>query len=169
MCNTAGSLLAAQNSGLLDVTTYLAGISGSCWAIATLYSGVVGDVPPIERLIEHLTSRIQKSYFDMETLDLVTTPPTNKYLLGGLMRKASAPGAEVSLVDIYGTLISSRILVPSDSAIPVDPRFLSLHRFRRLLDYSASLPLPILTAVMHDIPPPVQQPLKESSRTGRPQ
>ncbi|EJU04124.1 FabD/lysophospholipase-like protein [Dacryopinax primogenitus] len=161
MFNTVGSLLAAQNSGLLDVTTYLAGISGSCWAITTLYSGVVGDAPPIERLAQHLSMRVQKSYFDMETLDLMTTPPTNKYLLSGLMRKAAAPGAEVSLVDIYGTLISSRLFVPSDPNTTVDPRFLSLHRFRRLLDSSASLPLPILTGVMHDIPPAAQQPLKE--------
>ncbi|KZT61963.1 FabD/lysophospholipase-like protein [Calocera cornea HHB12733] len=161
MFNTAGSLLAAQKTGLLDVTTYLTGISGSCWAIATLYSGVVGDEPPMDRLIEHLKTRIQTSYFDMETLDLLTTPPTNKYLLSGLMRKAAAPGAEVSLVDIYGTLISSRLFVPTDKDTAVDPRFLSLHRFRRLLDWSASLPLPILCAVMHDIPPAAQKPLKE--------
>ncbi|KZO98758.1 FabD/lysophospholipase-like protein [Calocera viscosa TUFC12733] len=161
MFNTAGSLLAAQKTGLLDVTTYLSGISGSCWAIATLYSGVVGDAPAMERLIDHLEDRIQTSYLQMDTLDLLTTPPTNKYLLSGLMRKASAPGAEVSLVDIYGTLISSRLFVPSDKETPVDPRFLSLHRFRRLLDSAASLPLPILCAVMHDIPPAAEKPLKE--------
>ena len=50
---------------------------GSCWAIGTMYSGVSGSVSPGETA-EHLIERINTSYLDMDTLDMLITPPTNK-------------------------------------------------------------------------------------------
>lgn len=75
-----------------------------------------------------------------------------KYLLSGLLHKATAPGwGGVSLTgitlpypyssskayfnptDIYGTLVSARLFVP-DNLEKLDPRWLSLHHFRRFVD-----------------------------------
>ena len=53
----------------------------------------------------------------------------------------------MSLVDLYGTLLGSRLYVPSDLA-RLDPRHLSLHFFRRCVDNGA-LPLPIFSAIQH--------------------
>ena len=95
MINTTGSLIGAKESGLLDCVTYISGISGmpalilvstslsltppegSCWALGALYSGVSGSYEPVDSA-EHLIQRIQTSYVDASTLDLLTTPPTNK-------------------------------------------------------------------------------------------
>ena len=94
MINTTGSLIGAKESGLLDCVTYISGISGmqalvlvsislsdsaegSCWALGALYSGVSGSYEPGDSA-EHLIQRIQTSYVDASTLDLLTTPPTNK-------------------------------------------------------------------------------------------
>ncbi|TDL24273.1 FabD/lysophospholipase-like protein [Rickenella mellea] len=162
MINTTGSLVGADASGLLDCITYTAGISGSCWALGVLYSEVAGNSRP-ESAARHLAERLQTSYLDMETLDMLITSPTNKYLISGLLRKATAPLGSVSLTDVYGTLVSARLFVPSDLT-GLDPRNLSLHQFRRNVD-NASLPMPIFTAVLHEVPVEIEKPLADA-KTG---
>ncbi|KAI0354075.1 FabD/lysophospholipase-like protein [Trametes cingulata] len=158
MLNTLGSLTAAKASGVLDCVTYTAGVSGSCWALGILYSGVAGSHRP-EDAAAHAKARIQVSYLDMETLDALVTPPTNKYLLSGILRKAAGPTGTASLVDLYGTLLASRLYVPTDIT-RLDPRHLSLHFYRRNLDNGA-LPLPILSAIQHVTPPEKAEAIKE--------
>lgn len=63
--------------------------------------------------------------------------------------KASAPSGSVSLTDIYGLLISSRLFVPSELD-SLEAGFLSLYKFRRFVDQGA-LPLPIFTAIQHGL------------------
>ncbi|KAI8973120.1 FabD/lysophospholipase-like protein [Trametes punicea] len=149
MLNTLGSLTAARTLGILDCVTYTAGVSGSCWALGILYSGVAGSHLP-EDAAAHAKDRIRVSYLDMETLDALVTPPTNKYLLSGILRKAAGPTGTASLVDLYGTLLSSRLFIPTDIG-RLDPRHLSLHFYRRNVDNGA-LPLPILSAIQHVTP-----------------
>ena len=61
--NTIGALGEFKESGLLDCVTYVAGISGSCWAMGALYSGVAGGTDP-RMAAEHLRERIQVPYVD---------------------------------------------------------------------------------------------------------
>lgn len=84
---------------------------------------------------------------------------TSQYLLSGLLLKANAPLGAVSLIDIYGTLISSRLFIPTDISA-LDPDNLSLHKFRRFID-DGSMPLPIFTAIQHEIPPAPAKALQE--------
>jgi len=65
----------------------------------------------------------------------------------------------VSLVDAYGTLIASRLFVPTNVQ-SLDPRSLSLHHFRANVD-SGRLPLPIFCAIQHATPPDQVQALKD--------
>ncbi|KAH9896493.1 FabD/lysophospholipase-like protein [Cubamyces lactineus] len=158
MLNTLGSLTAANSNGILDCVMYTAGVSGSCWALGILYSGVAGSHVPGDAAA-HAKERIQTSYLDMETLDALVTPPTNKYLLTGILRKAAGPTGTASLVDLYGTLLSSRLFIPTDVR-RLDPRHLSLHFFRRNIDNGA-LPLPILSAIQHVTPPENAEKIRE--------
>jgi len=96
----------------------------------------------------------------MSTLDMLITPPTNKYLLAGLLRKANAQLGTVSLTDLYGTLLSARLLVPEDTG-NIDPTQLSLFQFRRAIQ-DASLPMPIFTAISREIPTSLEKPLAEA-------
>ena len=64
-----------------------------------------------------------------------------------MLRKAAGKEGTVSLVDLYGTLLSSRLYVPSD-VTKLNPRHLSLHYFRKNVD-TGDLPLPILSAIQH--------------------
>ncbi|KAG9035347.1 hypothetical protein FRB95_011498 [Tulasnella sp. JGI-2019a] len=144
MCNTAGALRAAESSGILDVTTYIAGISGSCWTLGALYSGISGSYSP-RLAAEHLRQRARSSYIDAATFDMVITKPTNKYLLTGIINKLASPSGNLSLVDIYGTLLSARLFTPEDLT-KLNPLHLSPRHFRVPVD-DASLPMPIFTAV----------------------
>lgn len=65
------------------------------------------------------------------------------------MQKSVGSTGTVSLVDIYGTLVASRIFVPSDLS-QLDPKHLSLHRFRRHVDNGA-MPLPIFAAIQCEL------------------
>jgi hypothetical protein len=80
MTNTTGSLVGARESGILDCITYIAGISGSCWALGVLYSGIANKLghPDPHIAAAHIKDRVSKSFFDTITLDLLTNPPTNK-------------------------------------------------------------------------------------------
>ncbi|KAG9126079.1 hypothetical protein FRC07_005004 [Ceratobasidium sp. 392] len=155
MVNSLGALQAAEETGILNCTSYVAGISGSCWALAMLYSGVAGSPSP-SQVRQHLISRIQTPYLDASTLDILITPPTKKYLLSGFLHKATAPGwGGISLTDIYGTLVSARLLVP-DNLDTLDSRCLSVHQFRRFVD-DGSCPMPILTAVSRHLREPLEK------------
>ncbi|KAJ3491784.1 hypothetical protein NLI96_g443 [Meripilus lineatus] len=138
------SLIGAQSIGLLDCVTYTAGVSGSCWALSVLYSGVAGSHQP-RTVADHIKERIKTSYLDIATLDEFVNPPTNKYLLAGILRKAAGSTGTASLVDVYGTLLASRLFVPSDLG-KIDHHQLSLHLLRRNVD-NGQLPLPIFTAI----------------------
>lgn len=65
------------------------------------------------------------------------------------------PLVTVSLTDLYGTLVCSRILVPDDIS-KLDPAQLSLHGFRRFVDTGA-LPMPIFTAISRHLPAPLDK------------
>ncbi|KAJ5780187.1 hypothetical protein N7457_005347 [Penicillium paradoxum] len=145
-----GSYLAAQEAGLWDCITYTAGVSGSCW-LQTLYHSSVGQ-RDFDKLVDHLKSRLGVHIaFPPAALDLLTTAPTNKYLLSGFVEKLKGdPGADFGLVDIYGLLLAARLLVPRGELGISDRDFKLSNQRVNLMD--GAHPLPIYTAVRHEIP-----------------
>ncbi|KAJ5305506.1 uncharacterized protein N7443_005166 [Penicillium atrosanguineum] len=145
-----GSYLAAQESGLWDCVTYTAGVSGSCWMQTLYHSSITGR--NFHKLVDHLKNRLGVHIaFPPAALNLLTTAPTNKYLLSGFIEKLKGdPGADFGLVDIYGLLLAARLMVPrgelgvSDSDLKLSTQAANL--------YDGAHPLPIYTAVRHEIP-----------------
>jgi phospholipase A2 len=89
--------------------------------------------------------------FPPDALDLLASAPTSKYLLSGLVEKAKGiPNAEFGIVDIYGLLLAARLLVPKGS-LSVDEHDFKISNQRKHTD-DGSHPLPIYTAVRHEIP-----------------
>ncbi|EED15529.1 phospholipase A2 (PlaA), putative [Talaromyces stipitatus ATCC 10500] len=146
----SGSYLASQEAGLWDCVTYTAGVSGSCW-LQTLYNSSLGGCD-FNRLVAHLKARLGVHIaFPPKALNLLTTAPTNKYLLSGLVEKLKGdPDADFGLVDIYGLLLAARLLVPRGE-LDVSDRNLKLSNQKDLVQ-DGSNPLPIYTAVRHEIP-----------------
>ncbi|KAB8235385.1 putative phospholipase A2 (PlaA) [Aspergillus alliaceus] len=154
-----GSYLAAQEAGLWDCVTYTAGVSGSCWLQTLYHSSITGC--NFQKLMDHLKHRLGVHIaFPPKALNALTTAPTNKYLLSGLVEKLKGdPGADFGLVDIYGMLLAARLLVPKGE-LGVSDRDLKLSNQRFNLANGAH-PLPIYTAVRHEIP------VLESDEEGR--
>ncbi|UKZ59781.1 uncharacterized protein TrAtP1_001077 [Trichoderma atroviride] len=146
----SGSMFATEEDGLFDCVTYTAGVSGSCWLqllyLSSFAKGSVGS------LIQHLKARssIHIAY-PPTAFQSLTSLPTSKYLLSGLVEKLKGdPNADFGLVDIYGLLLGARYLVPRGE-LGVDARDFKLSNQRMYLRQGQH-PLPIYTAVRHEIP-----------------
>jgi phospholipase A2 len=160
MCSSGGGLralvagtasyLSSKEHGLFDCVTYTAGVSGSCWLQTLYYSNV--SQRDHARLIRHLKNRLGVHIaFPPDALELLASAPTNKYLLSGLIEKAKGlPDAEFGIVDIYGLLLAARLLVPKGE-LSVDEHDFKISHQRRYIE-DGSQPLPIYTAVRHEIP-----------------
>ncbi|WEW57067.1 phospholipase [Emydomyces testavorans] len=147
---STGSYSAAKEAGLWDCVMYTAGVSGSCW-LQAIYHSSLGK-QDFGTMIDHLKSRLGVHIaFPPHALNLLTTPPTHKYLLRSMVEKLKGdPNADFGLVDIYGLLLASRLLVSEGDRIPLD-QDLKLSNQRFHID-SGAYPLPIYTAVRHEIP-----------------
>lgn len=160
MCGSGGGLralvagsssyLSAHESGLFDCVTYTAGVSGSCW-LQTLYYSTIGKQSH-DDILRHLKNRLGVHIaFPPTALSLLSSAPTNKYLLSGFVEKLKGlPNADCGLVDVYGLLLAGRLLVPKGE-LAIDEEDLKVSKQRRYTD-SGAHPLPIYTAVRHEIP-----------------
>lgn len=160
MCGSGGGLralvagtssyLSAQEAGLFDCVTYTAGVSGSCW-LQTLYYSSIGQCNH-GQLIRHLKQRLGVHIaFPPAALQLLGQAPTNKFLLSGLVEKLrGVPDADFGLVDVYGLLLAARLLVPKGD-LRVNDYDLKVSNQRTYTD-AGQHPLPIYTAVRHEIP-----------------
>jgi phospholipase A2 len=169
MCGSGGGLralvagtssyLSSKEHGLFDCVTYTAGVSGSCWLQTLYYSDVTQRSH--SRLIRHLKNRLGVHIaFPPDALELLVSAPTNKYLLSGMVEKAKGiPDAEFGLVDIYGALLAARLLVPKGE-LSVSEYDFKVSNQRRYTD-DGSNPLPIYTAVRHEIPLDEQSDIKD--------
>lgn len=171
MINTTASLVAANESGLFPLVTYISAVSGSCWALNTLYSVGGGD---LDWTLAHLRDRVREPFLAPETFVKLfnTDDPASRLLLSAAILKRASRGGELSLPDVYGTLVSSRLYLSDNDdgrgASPA-PRPLSLATLktssqRQYMD-DGSHPLPIYTTVRHDLPTPEQ--LAEAEKAER--
>ena len=96
MVCSIGSLLGAEKTGLLDASTYFAGLSGSTWFIGPwlTHGGSLEDY--IKQLIPKMN------------IDLKNTKMDPNRVSGNLLRKLVFDKT-VSFVDIYGTLLSNKL------------------------------------------------------------
>lgn len=160
MCGSGGGLramvagtssyLSTQEVGLFDCVTYTAGVSGSCW-LQTLFYSSLGKQDH-RQLLKHIKSRIGTHIaFPPPALKLLTSAPTNKFILSAFVEKLKGdPGADFGLVDIYSLLLAARLLVPHGD-LGVNDVDLKLSN-QRMYIQDGQYPMPIYTAVRHEIP-----------------
>lgn len=164
MCGSGGGLralvagtssyLSTQEAGLFDCVTYTAGVSGSCW-LQTLFYSSIGRQNH-RAMIAHLKNRLNVHIaYPPAALSLLSSAPTSKYLLSGIVEKMKGvPDADFGLVDVYGLLLGARLLVPRGELGVSDWDF-KVSNQRKYTD-DGDHPLPIYTAVRHEIPQLVQ-------------
>jgi cytosolic phospholipase A2 len=145
-----GSYISTREAGLFDCITYTAGVSGSCW-LQSLYFSSMG-LQTYSRIVAHLKNRLGVHMaYPPAAFNLINSAPTNKFLLTGLVEKLKGtPDADFGIVDVYGMLLASRLLVPK-AELAVDLDDLKLSTQTKYIDQGQN-PLPIYTAVRHEIP-----------------
>ncbi|KAL3418316.1 phospholipase a2 [Phlyctema vagabunda] len=145
-----GSMLAASQDGLFDCVTYTAGVSGSCW-LQTLYNSSLGG-RRLDKMVDHLKSRLGVHIaYPPVALAALNSAPTNKYLLSGFVEKLKGdPNSDFGLVDVYGLLLAARLLVPKGE-VGVNDYDLKISNQREHIKHGEN-PMPIYTAVRHEIP-----------------
>ena len=146
----SGSMLATEEDGLFDCVTYTAGVSGSCWLQTFYLSSLAGG--RIDALIDHLKARASTHIaYPPVAFHALSSLPTSKYLLSGIVEKLKGdPKADFGLVDVYGLLLAARYLIPKGDLAVNEHDFKFSHQ-REYIKYGQH-PLPIYTAVRHEIP-----------------
>ncbi|KAJ1971475.1 hypothetical protein H4R34_005732, partial [Dimargaris verticillata] len=145
MVSSLGYFDACRDSGLLDCATYMAGVSGTCWALTQYY--MVAECS-MDALRQHLTDQITVSLTSLSALADVLTSPVAASVFSGLVRKFDS-GTPLSLVDLYGTLLMSRLLTRTlDTNQPAIT--LSMSSQAQWIQ-DGNHPMPIYTAVRHEV------------------
>ncbi|KAK3943852.1 FabD/lysophospholipase-like protein [Diplogelasinospora grovesii] len=160
----AGSLLATAEDGLFDCVTYTSGVSGSCW-LQSLYYSSIGQGSTYH-LIDHVKARIGVHIaYPPVAFSSMIFAPTNKYLLSGMVEKLKGdPGADFGLVDVYGLLLAARLLVPKGE-LGINGNDFKLSNQQEYIKYGQN-PLPIYTAVRHEIPGEVAEEATQTDPAG---
>ncbi|PWN38801.1 FabD/lysophospholipase-like protein [Ceraceosorus guamensis] len=150
---TAG-LLALQRGGVWDCAAWSAGVSGSCWTLAALYTIASHDA---QKLLAHYTAVASEGFHPLsrQALDVVARSKRGTYfLLAPLIAKARSGVVGLGLMDLYATMTTSyQFLSRSPQARPRLSR--STFQWSRVFSRSAlhdgAQPMPILTAVRRDL------------------
>ncbi|KAI9167225.1 Cytosolic phospholipase A2 delta [Paramyrothecium foliicola] len=145
-----GSLIATDEDGLFDCVTYTSGVSGTCWLQALYFTSF--NRGKLSSLLDHIKSRASVHIaYPPVAFQLLTSSPTSKPILSGLVEKLRGDKtADFGLVDVYGLLLAARFLVPRGE-LSVNERDFKLSNQSSFLKYGQH-PLPIYTAVRHEIP-----------------
>lgn len=96
MTATLGSLVGADQWGLLDVTTYLAGVSGSTWAISGLMASDLTPEAYLKQLLPRLSLPLQNGF-------------NSSHLKEALLRKTLFD-QPIGIIDLFGNLVAQKIL-----------------------------------------------------------
>uniref|UniRef100_A0A673ID89 Phospholipase A2 n=1 Tax=Sinocyclocheilus rhinocerous TaxID=307959 RepID=A0A673ID89_9TELE len=98
MCGTFGGLRALQKLQLLDTVSYITGISGSTWTMASLYGDANWSNNDLNGVMESVKKEISKSVFSIFS-------PEQLRHYKEKMEEREKEGHLVSLVDMWGLAI----------------------------------------------------------------
>ncbi|KAG2468674.1 PA24F phospholipase, partial [Polypterus senegalus] len=101
MISFLGSMSGFHEAGLLDCVTYLCGVSGSTWAISSLYENAEWS-SDFAATISQICSNLEDANFDFD--DIIDVLKREEHLLKRL--EAAAYKEDYSATDLWGTVVS---------------------------------------------------------------
>lgn len=173
MYGFAAFISVAKKTGLWDILTWTAGVSGSCWTLAGYYTF---SGQSVSKLIKHYFSVARELTHPLSLRALNTVARSSQgvyYLLGPLIRKTGSPGRDIGLVvmDLYATLTTTYQFLSRQPGAKLSRATFQFSRVwkRAGFDQGAE-PMPILTAVRRAPPnePGVEPHADSSISRGRP-
>lgn len=150
-----------KQSGLWDLLTYVAGVSGSCWSLAAYYTWADASM---EAVIEHCKRRLSPYHpLSPEAIrDVLHSPGGPTTTIGPIVQKHHS-GLHTVAMDLYSVFTTGHLFLRSDPNI--DPKGMGVRKevagyhdqwykwssAQRYIN-DGTEPLPILTAIRHERP-----------------
>ena len=143
MVQTVGSLLGAAETGILDATTYMSGLSGSTWALTPwVLSGL-----DIVNYRELLKKNINQKPASLVARGVKIPSASEYYAIAKQLMKKVAYGQTINFVDIYGALLANMLFTGIAEKYKTDKQTLGLSALQKNLESGRLYPMPILTAL----------------------
>ncbi|CEG75570.1 hypothetical protein RMATCC62417_10591 [Rhizopus microsporus] len=110
MVACSGYLHGFCDTGILDCVLYMAGVSGSTWAMSQFYSPLTDA--SVDTLKHHLSSRVHTHIANLSNFLAVLNASRHnaKILLHGVIQRYYQQNHSISLVDIFGMLLGGTLL-----------------------------------------------------------
>ncbi|KAI9488138.1 acyl transferase/acyl hydrolase/lysophospholipase [Zychaea mexicana] len=145
MNGATGYLKAMKETGMLDCTMYTAGVSGSTWAMAQLYSRLTNG--SFDTLVDHLKSHIHTHIANVSNFIAIlqASAQNAKTLMQGLIQRYHQQNGTLNVVDVFGMLLGGTLLTEMQTVVQ-----LKLSRQRRFFE-DGSWPMPIYCVVHHEV------------------
>ncbi|CCG83017.1 Putative uncharacterized protein [Taphrina deformans PYCC 5710] len=148
--NTTSVYEIMQDEGILDLSTYLAGVSGSTWAQALLYSKAFGNRRPAKTL-EHLKDRITSHIADPTSiLHVLENNEARKYIMRGVLERFHAGYKDLGITELYAFMLTTRLFVPESKSRLYRDDLLISRQSEYLIDGHA--PMPLYSVVRQELP-----------------
>ncbi|ETN46246.1 uncharacterized protein HMPREF1541_00430 [Cyphellophora europaea CBS 101466] len=163
MIGVLGYAKRMKESGLWDLLSYVAGVSGSCWSLAAYYTWAKGDM---ERVVQHCKKRLNPYHpLSPEAIREVLHSPGGPALTLGPLVQKHRSGLETVAMDLYSVFTTGYLFLGGDPAI--DPTKVGHEPEKEIagshptwLTWSSAIqhleqgqePLPLLTAIRHERP-----------------
>jgi phospholipase A2 len=150
-----------KKAGLWDLLTYVGGVSGACWSLASYYTFGEADFP---YLIDHCKRRLSPHHpLSTTAIRMLLSAPNGAYTTLGPLVEKQRSGVQTVPMDLYAIFTSGYIFLHHDLAKePSTPRAGvqiagDNNRWYKWSKGAKHLqggkePLPILTAVRHERP-----------------
>lgn len=137
MTASLGFLKGAEEIGLLDTVSYMAGLSGSTWALA-------GWIASGKSISDYIAALGEKTKYGMQPI----VEPAELENISGKIVEKFLHGQPFSIIDLYGDLLAHMVL----RDFGPDRYGLTLRQTHARAT-SGALPLPIYTCVSPDVDP----------------
>ncbi|CAO3617653.1 unnamed protein product [Mucor hiemalis] len=138
MVGCSGYLHAMQETGIFDCVLYMAGVSGSTWAMSQFYSPLTNA--SVSTLKDHLSSRIHTHIANLSNFLTVLNASRHnaKIILHGIIQRYYQQNGSISLVDIFGMLLGGTLLsrIQTITAAPAED---NVHESSNKFEYSESI------------------------------
>ncbi|KAF4631538.1 hypothetical protein G7Y89_g6600 [Cudoniella acicularis] len=143
-----------KNTGLWDLFTYVAGVSGSCWALAGYYT--FGEAS-VEKVIENCKDRFHPDHpLSPEAIRKLLTVPDGAYVTLGPLAQKRKSGLSTVAMDLYSVFTTGYVFLhphgPSQQDVAGHQS--TWYKWSHARDHleGGKEPLPIITAIRHERP-----------------
>ena len=105
-----------KRTGLWDLLTYFAGVSGSCWALAAYYT--FGEAS-MAKIIEHCKKTLSPYHpLSAEAIRTVLTVPDGLYVTLGPLVEKHRSGLHIVAMDLYSVFTTGHLFLHDEPSHP---------------------------------------------------